>query len=60
MIHVNIGVDRVPNPDKPGWFKYDPEGYHKLLEQQRAKRLDLMIEIMKSRGLEYDIVPIFA
>jgi hypothetical protein len=66
--------NKIPDPDKPGWLKYDyshwvsdpdnpgklkyddslgPSEYQKLLEQEAKKRQDIMIEIMKSRGVTY-------
>jgi hypothetical protein len=66
--------NKIADPDKPGWLKYDyshwvsdpdnpgklkyddslgPSEYQKLLEQEAKKRLDIMIEIMNSRGVTY-------
>ena len=45
----------IPDPDKPGYLKYDPtyKEYEKLLEEETKKRLQVMTEIMKSRGIDY-------
>jgi hypothetical protein len=47
----------VSDPDNPAKLKYDdssgPSEYQKLLEQEAKKRQDIMIEIMKSRGVTY-------
>jgi len=49
----------LPDPDKPGWLKYDRSKHHqnykKLLEEEAQKRMQLMIEIMKSRNVHYDL-----
>jgi hypothetical protein len=66
--------NKIPDPDKPGWLKYDyshwvsdPDNpaklkyddslgiseYQKLLEHEAKKRQDIMIEIIKSRGVTY-------
>ena len=45
----------VPDPDRPGWMKYDREEYLKILKQEAQKRIELMLQIMKSRGInDYD------
>jgi hypothetical protein len=48
----HIGL--VPDPDRPGYDRYDPDEYKKLIEQEQAKRLKLMIQIIRSRGVECD------
>lgn len=45
----------VPNPDEPGWLKYDPKGYDKLLKKEGQKRREYMIQVIKSRGIDYDV-----
>ena len=46
---------RVPDPDRPEWMKFDKEEYLKLLKQEAQKRIELMLQIMKSRGInDYD------
>ena len=45
----------VPDPDKPGWFKYDKEEYIKIIQQEAQKRIEVMIEIINSRGAHYDL-----
>jgi hypothetical protein len=48
----------VPDPDRPGWMKYDDEEYLKILKQEAQKRIELMLQIMKSRGInDYDPAP---
>lgn len=51
----------IPNPDKPGWLKYDRskrhQEYKKLLKQEAQDRMQLMIDIMKSRNVDYDPRP---
>ncbi|HET7345408.1 MAG TPA: hypothetical protein VFJ05_06020 [Nitrososphaeraceae archaeon] len=48
----------IPDPGKPGWLKYDRserrQEYKKLLNQEAQKRVELMIEIMRSRSISYD------
>jgi hypothetical protein len=45
----------VPDPDRPGWMKYDREEYLKLVKQEAQNRIELMLHIMKSRGIsDYD------
>ena len=45
----------VPDPDRPGWMKYDKEEYLKILKQEAQNRIELMQQIMKSRGInDYD------
>ena len=41
----------VPDPDRPGQWKYDNEEYLKILKQEAQKRIELMLQIMKSRGI---------
>jgi hypothetical protein len=47
----------VSDPDNPRKLKYNyssgPSEYQKLLEQEAKKRQDIMIQIMKSRGVTY-------
>jgi hypothetical protein len=45
----------VPDPEKPGWLKYDREEHIKIRQEEAQKRIELMIEIMKSRGVQYDL-----
>ena len=40
----------VPNPEKPGWLKYDREAYIKLLKSEAQKRKEMMQEIIKRRN----------
>jgi len=45
----------VQDPDRPECMKYDKEEYLKLLKQEAQKRIELMLQIMKSRGVnDYD------
>jgi hypothetical protein len=45
----------VPDQDRPGWNKYDREEYLKVLKQEAQWRIELMLQIMKSRGInDYD------
>jgi hypothetical protein len=41
----------IPNPDKPEYLKYDPDGkeYDKLLKEETQKRKEIMQEIIKKR-----------
>ena len=41
----------VPDPDMPGQWKYDNEEYLKILKQEAQKRIELMLQIMRSRGI---------
>lgn len=41
----------VPNPDEPGWLKYDAEEYRKILKQEAILRIDFMKKIITSRIL---------
>jgi hypothetical protein len=45
----------VPDPDKPGWLKYDKEEYIKIIQKEAQKRIEVMIEIINSRGAHYDL-----
>ena len=49
----------VPDPDRPGKMKYNSDysthEYLKLLKDEAHKRIEVMIEIMKSRGVSYDL-----
>ncbi|HEY6668515.1 MAG TPA: hypothetical protein VI033_05110 [Candidatus Nitrosopolaris sp.] len=49
----NQGIHRgyVPDPDRPGQWKYDNEEYLKILKQEAQKRIELMLQRMKSRGI---------
>lgn len=40
----------VPDPDKPGWLKYDKEEYYRLRRQEALKRLEAMQQIIQSRS----------
>ena len=45
----------VPDPDMPGQWKYDKEEYSKTLKREAKNRIELMLQIMKSRGInDYD------
>ena len=49
----------IPDPGNPGKMKYNPDNeYKKLLEQEAQKRIEIMVKIMKSRGVDYDPAPI--
>lgn len=49
----------IPRPDKPDEKKYNPENkYQNLLDEEKEKRINLMVNIMKSRGVSYDPIPI--
>ncbi len=39
----------VPDPNKPGWLKYDQEEYKKLLKADAKKQQKLMQQIIDSR-----------
>jgi hypothetical protein len=39
----------APNPDKPGWMKYDTERYGELLKQDAQKQKGMMQQIIDSR-----------
>jgi hypothetical protein len=41
----------VPNPEKPGWLKYDKEEYIKILKQEAQKRQQVMRRIIETRHL---------
>jgi hypothetical protein len=44
----------IPDPDT-GRMKYDNEEYLNILKQEAQKRIELMLQIMKSRGInDYD------
>jgi integrase len=38
----------VPDPEKPGWLKYNKEAYIELLKSEAQKRIELMQQIIKS------------
>jgi hypothetical protein len=53
----------IPDPNRFGKMKYNddfsgPTKYDKLQMQQAQKRIEIMLDILKSRGIDYDIVPI--
>lgn len=39
----------VPNPDKPGWLKYDKDAYLELLTSEAQKRKEMMQDIIKRK-----------
>jgi hypothetical protein len=39
----------VPNPDKPGWLKYDKEEYVKLRKREAQTRQEVIQHIIDSR-----------
>jgi hypothetical protein len=41
----------VPDPEKPGWLKYDKEAYIKILKQEARKRQQMMHQIIETRHL---------
>jgi hypothetical protein len=41
----------VPDPEKPGWLKYDKEAYIKILKQEAQKRQQVMRQIIETRHL---------
>ena len=41
----------VPNPEKPGWLKYDKEKYIEILKQEAQKRQQVMQQIIETRHL---------
>ena len=41
----------VPDPEKPGWLKYDKEAYIKILKQEAQKRRQAMLQIIETRHL---------
>ena len=47
--HAHAGY--VPDPDKPGWLKYDEEKYIKILKQEAQKRQQVMQQIIETRYL---------
>jgi hypothetical protein len=47
--HAHAGY--VPDPDKPGWLKYDEEKYIKILKQEAQKRQQVMQQIIETRHL---------
>jgi hypothetical protein len=53
----------IPDPDRPGKMKYnyDYSGlteYDKLVREEAQKRIELMIGVLKSRGIDYNPTPI--
>jgi hypothetical protein len=48
----------IPDPDRPGYLIRDPTEWEKLLKQEAQKRMQIMIDTMKSRGVDYDPEPI--
>lgn len=49
---------RMPAPDRPSWLKRDPKGDCYLLKQQAQRRIEIMIQIIRSRGVDYNRAPI--
>jgi hypothetical protein len=47
-IHKRGGC--IEDPDRPGYLKYDREGWEKLLEQETQKRREYMQHIIESRS----------
>jgi hypothetical protein len=45
----------VSDPNKPGWLKYDKKEYIKIIQKEAQKRIEVMIEIINSRGAHYDL-----
>jgi hypothetical protein len=45
----------VPDQEKPGWLKYDREEHIKIRQQEAQKRIELMMEVINSRGVHYDL-----
>jgi hypothetical protein len=45
----------VPDPERPGWLNYDREEHIKIRQQEAQKRIELMMEIINSRGVSYDL-----
>ena len=39
----------VPDPERPGWLKYDKEKYIKILKQEAQKRQQVMQQIIEGR-----------
>jgi hypothetical protein len=55
----DTGRGFVPDPDRPGWKKYDKEEYLKILKQEAQKRIELILKIMKSSGFnDYDLAAV--
>jgi hypothetical protein len=48
----------MPDPDRPSWLKRDPKGDCDLLKQQAQRRIEIMTQIIRSRGVDYDRAPI--
>ena len=48
----------MPAPDRPSWLKRDPKGDCDLLKQQAQRRIEIMTQIIRSRGVDYDRAPI--
>jgi len=46
-----IGRGYVPDPEKPGWLKYDKEAYIKIIKQEAQKRQQVMRQIIETRHL---------
>lgn len=56
---VSVTLDRgwrlrgfIENPDRPGYLKYDPKPYTKLLISEAEKRKELMRIAIRQRGIE--------
>jgi hypothetical protein len=45
----------VSDPERPGWLNYDRDEYIKIRQQEAQKRIELMMEIIKSRRAPYDL-----
>jgi hypothetical protein len=46
----------VPNPEKPGWLKYDKDAYWELLRSEAQKRKEMMQDMIKKREHEKNMV----
>ena len=42
----------IRDPEKPGWAKYDPEAYIKIVKSEAEKRKERMRKAISARGLE--------
>ena len=49
MLRSSRGL--VPDPEKPGWLKYDKEAYIKIIKQEAQKRQQVMRQIIETRHL---------
>jgi hypothetical protein len=50
-------VGWVPDPDKPGWLKYDYQKYKDQIKQDALKRQEIMQEIINSRRQNLSVIP---